>query len=233
MKRAVSTRGALLYRKSMTFMSKSMAFTILGLGCVLLPLSSFAESAAEVQKAMDASFRSKATRSGARLLASTRDGLETRIYEGSGELCVIKGQGETINVSIEVDGYFTSIESATLDLYAYDVDYPRVMGIGGGCCGLGGFSRFVDMGKAERDIVSLNGEQLGRLKGEDEEWILNPRLLTDGEYMIVQFDILENKGNASRVGDVFLELQERETRWWYLKDAGMPGFTITQAAAEP
>jgi hypothetical protein len=68
---------------------------------------------------------------------------------------------------------------------------------------------------------------------EDEEWILNPRLLTDGEYMIVQFDILENKGNASRVGDVFLELQERETRWWYLKDAGMPGFTITQAAAEP
>lgn len=67
----------------------------------------------------------------------------------------------------------------------------------------------------------------------DEEWIQNPRLLTDGEYMIIQFDIMENKSNTSREGDIFLELQERDTKWWYIKDQGMPGFIITQAAAEP
>ena len=69
--------------------------------------------------------------------------------------------------------------------------------------------------------------------GADEEWIKSPRLLTDGEYMIIQFDVLENKSNTPREGDIFLELQERDTKWWYLKDDGMPGFVITQAASEP
>lgn len=69
--------------------------------------------------------------------------------------------------------------------------------------------------------------------GANEEWIQSPRLLTDGEYMIIQFEVLENKNNTPREGDVFLELQERDTKWWYIKDQGMPGFVITQAAAEP
>lgn len=67
----------------------------------------------------------------------------------------------------------------------------------------------------------------------EEEWIENARLLTDGEYMIIQFDVKENMGDVSREGDIFLELQDRDTKWWYLKDFGMPGFVITQAAAEP
>jgi len=67
----------------------------------------------------------------------------------------------------------------------------------------------------------------------EEKWIENPELRTDGEYMTIQFDVLENKGDASREGLIFLELQERETRWWYLEDKGMPTFVITQAAAEP
>ncbi len=67
----------------------------------------------------------------------------------------------------------------------------------------------------------------------DENWIVNPSFQTDGENMIIRFDVTENKGDSPREGYFALKLQERESRWWYYENEGMPTFIITQAAANP
>ena len=67
----------------------------------------------------------------------------------------------------------------------------------------------------------------------EEEWIKSTRLLTEGEYMIMQFEVSENKGDSSRKGNIYLELQERQSRWWYWDEKSMPDFVITQVAVEP
>lgn len=67
----------------------------------------------------------------------------------------------------------------------------------------------------------------------EDVWIGNPGIRYDGEYMTVQFDVKENKTDSIRKGNVCFELQERETKWWYLTNSSMPTFIICQAAAEP
>ena len=111
--------------------------------CWLLPV--FSETVDEVQIKMNASIPQTKNKRATRLSASP-NGESTQTYEGSGDLNIIKGEGQTIYVYFSIDDSLKRIESATLDFDAYDVDYPWA---------------------TERDIVYFNGIQIGRLTGGD------------------------------------------------------------------
>lgn len=61
--------------------------------------------------------------------------------------------------------------------------------------------------------------------GESFFWA--PILLTDGEYVIVKFDVTENTTGSPREGDIIFK------PIGYEMHGGFPGLLITQAAANP
>ena len=79
-------------------------------------------------------------------LLSATGGSDT--YEATGELNVTKSSGSIV-LKFNVPQAYTHVNSITLSMDAYDVDYPV---------------------SNERDMVYFNGVQLGRLQGGNNIW---------------------------------------------------------------
>ena len=73
-------------------------------------------------------------------------------YEATGDLGVTMRHGDTMTLHFDIDKAYTSITSARLVLYMWDVDYP--------CA-------------TEQDNVYFNGTYLGRLEGLNQGWDYN------------------------------------------------------------
>ena len=73
-------------------------------------------------------------------------------YAATGDLGITMSHGQTITLHFDIDKAYTSITSAKLVLYMWDVDYP--------CA-------------TEQDNVYFNGAYLGRLEGLNQGWDYN------------------------------------------------------------
>ena len=78
----------------------------------------------------------------------------TYTFEAKGELGVTKGEG-TIALRFDVDQPIYNISSASVEINAYDVDYP------------------IDYSNPEHDVVYFNGKKVGRLTGVNNGWRKN------------------------------------------------------------
>ena len=89
---------------------------------------------------------------GVRLLAASNDGSKEYKYSATGDLRTWTS-GSDITLYFEVTEQFTKIESASISLMAYDVDYPVA---------------------TENDVTYFNGTPLGwRLQGGNNSWHAN------------------------------------------------------------
>lgn len=80
--------------------------------------------------------------------------LGTYTFDAKGELGVTKGEG-TIALRFDVDKPIYNITYASVEINAYDVDYP------------------IDYSNPEHDVVYFNGKKIGRLTGVNNGWRRN------------------------------------------------------------
>ena len=116
-------------------------------------------------------------------LLSATGGSDT--YEATGELNVTKGSGSIV-LKFNVPKAYTHVNSMTLSMDAYDVDYPV---------------------SNERDMVYFNGVQLGRLQGGNNIWNENTFRFTPNTAPLnvgentLRIDVnVDNGGWITRIG---------------------------------